>query len=122
MLGVQPCQNTSHAATPSTAPEKHGPCGDGIQAPGSLMPPRSLLPCPAPRLPGTHWEPQDCLDFPSVIGSLQEVARMEQLAKSLPILLTLPAPGWHLVATQNLATEKVQVPTSVKIVRDWSQL
>ena len=36
---------------------------------------------------------------------------MEQLAESLPILLTLPAPGWHLVATQNLATEKVQVPT-----------
>ena len=57
-----------------------------------------------------------------MIGSLQEVARMEQLAKSLPILLTLPAPGWHLVATQNLATEKVQVPTSVKIGRDWSQL
>lgn len=47
---------------------------------------------------------------------------MEQLAESLPILLTLPAPGWHLVETQNLATEKVQVPTSVKIVRDWSQL
>lgn len=49
---------------PSTAPEKNGPCGDGIQAPGSLMPPRSLLLCPAPRLPGTHWEPHDCLDFP----------------------------------------------------------
>lgn len=47
---------------------------------------------------------------------------MEQLAESLPLLLTLPAPGWHLVATQNLDAEKVQVPTSVKIVSDSSQL
>lgn len=47
---------------------------------------------------------------------------MEQLAQSLPLLLTLLAPGWHLVVTQNLATELVQVPTSIKIVSDRSQL
>lgn len=38
---------------------------------------------------------------------------MEQLAQSLPLLLTLLAPGWHLVVTQNLTTELVQVPTSI---------
>ena len=32
MLGVQPHQNTSHTATPSTPTERHTPCWDGILA------------------------------------------------------------------------------------------
>lgn len=60
--------------------------------------------------------------FPLTDWQKQEVASLELLAQSLPLLLTLPAPARHLVATQNLTTGLNQVPTSAKILSSWGQL